>query len=516
MRWVIGNTLIWVSDAERDERNWLVQYLSYTDRRFHPGKGHYVSAQVTLYQLIDDRFPAGFGRAAFKMAQAQGFTVDIDDPRVVPCQPDPAADLEWLRHHPAVPTPITHQIEGVEAAVKNKRGILWLPTGAGKTEIAIGISKALPCKTLFFVHRADLLAQTAERFQTRTGLPAGVLGDGVREIPPGCRFVAVMFQTAHSALKTGRRDVLDEIEGAECIIVDEVHSLPADSFYEVVMRAERAYYRFGLSGTPLARGDGRNLLTVGALGPVIYRVMPEVLIRIGLLSNPKIRMVEHRVEPEVMERLAPRTVEPDDAADFDLSEVITPKKARWRQVYSAAVTKSKARHKRTAEIAAKAAKPCLVFVQEVQHGKAVADAVRRKGMQAEFVWGEEPTAARQAAIKRLVRGEIDVLVCNVIFQEGIDIPSLMSVVVATGGQSTIAALQRIGRGMRADVTTGKTDFEVWDLADIGCGCSREDPGGEHPGCRWLRKHTRARIKAYKSEGFTPKIEETFVLTEPKP
>jgi superfamily II DNA or RNA helicase len=72
----------------------------------------------------------------------------------------------------------------------------------------------------------------------------------------------------------------------------------------------------------------------------------------------------------------------------------------------------------------------------------------------------------------------------VIFQEGIDIPALRSVIIGTGGKSTIASLQRIGRGMR--MAEGKHEFEVWDVLDQGQ--------------KWLKAHALGRFQAYGREG----------------
>ncbi len=93
-------------------------------------------------------------------------------------------------------------------------------------------------------------------------------------------------------------------------------------------------------------------------------------------------------------------------------------------------------------------------------------------------------------MKGLVRGDLDVLIASVIFNEGIDIPELRSVVIAAGGQSIIAALQRIGRGMRT--AHGKDEFEVYDIYDSGN--------------KWMEKHTKARLGAYRGEEFEVKME----------
>jgi superfamily II DNA or RNA helicase len=112
------------------------------------------------------------------------------------------------------------------------------------------------------------------------------------------------------------------------------------------------------------------------------------------------------------------------------------------------------------------------------------------------VWGSNSSEERKASIKRLIRGDHEALIASVIFNEGVDIPELRSVVIASGGKSTIAALQRIGRGMRVkkDATGNvvKDEFEVYDFQDEGD--------------RWLQRHTRARVAAYMREGFETIVE----------
>ena len=474
MKWSIRNTLTTITDATDAEGEWLRDYLSYEDRHYVPRTGRFTSERVSLVHPVRRTFPTGFARMAFIEARTKGITIEFVDERVCPCAPDLSADLEWLQHHPAVDGEITHQIEAVQAVVKNKRGIIWSPTGSGKGSIAVGIAVALPCRWLFLVHRADLVGQQAARYLKHTGLEAGTLVDGAAAVPKDCRFIVATFQSVYSGIKRNDANILAMLGGAEGIILDECHAVAATTYLAVTMSATGAYYRVGMSGTPLARSDGRNLMVIGGLGPVIYRVLPEELIRVGLLARPTIRMVEVRQECA---------------------------RATWRGVYSEAVVRSTTRNRAIVAAVQRATKPCLVFVQHIRHGKMLKGLLECEGLRVEFVYGKEPLPIRRAAIKRLERGEIEVLVCNVIFQEGVDIPTLSSVVIAAAGASTIAALQRIGRGMRADRGTGKTMFEVWDFYDRDCGCGDGPPNEMHTGCKWLRRHSNERRKAYESEGY---------------
>lgn len=117
-------------------------------------------------------------------------------------------------------------------------------------------------------------------------------------------------------------------------------------------------------------------------------------------------------------------------------------------------------------------------------------AFARVGLRAGYVHGAHTTEQREAAIEQLVAGRLEVLVCSVIFQEGVDVPALRSVVIAAGGQSTIAAIQRVGRGLRK--SEGKTSCVVWEVLDRGQ--------------RWLEAHARARRLAYQAEGYEVRVE----------
>ena len=89
--------------------------------------------------------------------------------------------------------------------------------------------------------------------------------------------------------------------------------------------------------------------------------------------------------------------------------------------------------------------------------------------------------------------------CTVVFQEGVDIPDLRTVVIASGGSSVIAALQRIGRGMR--VSDNKSSCIVIDVHDTG----------EY----FLENQSKKRKKAYEGAGhdvssvFSDQIEHSF-------
>lgn len=325
---------------------------------------------------------------------------------------------------------------------------------SGKTEIAAGLIKSFPVYWTFIVHRSGLMYQAAERFAMRGITGVGVLGDGKVEV--GQHVTVTTFQTMWSQIKTPAvKELLKKTQG---IIVDEVHTLPGPTWSQVAEAFQEARYRFGLSGTPLDRSDQRSLITVGSIGPVIHRTPADVLVDAGVLAKPRINMV--RVD-QVVER------------------------PTYQGIYGAGVIRSQRRNATLLSCIKTAQKPCLVFVTNLRHGAILLDEAKRAGMSAFFVRGDVEEAKRAELKDKLRSKTIDVVIASVVWQEGIDIPELASVVIAGGGKSVIAALQRVGRGMRR--AAGKDTFEVWDISDVGT--------------RTLENHSKARINAYTREGY---------------
>ncbi len=467
-----GNIYSKLVRATPEELEWLRGFLTFAETKFLGGRRPR-NIETCLLNAWNT-FPSGLVRTVLDKAKVDKQVVQLIEKRVKPYSPDPDANIAWLRDY---------QKEAVDICCKRTRGIIWIPTGGGKGEIVCALTRAIPGNWLFVVHRSGLMYDIAKRYDARAqgvypggvetridmddpaeilkghhGLTAGRIGDGQWEPAkpgPGALTCAT-FQTLSAAM--GSEKMVELVTQVDGVIFDEAHTLPAESFWKVSMALSNAYYRIGLSGTPLARGDKKSVYTIAATGPVIYRIKPEVLIKQGVLARPKIKMVECVQESE---------------------------KPTWQGVYGECIVRSVARNKLVVDAAKRADKPCLVFVKELKHGKVLVKRLEKEGLSADFVWGNHSQQSRDRSIESLVRGDTDVLVCSVVFQEGVDVPELESVVIAAGGKSVIATLQRIGRGMRSNKGKKKT-FEVFDFLDSGN--------------KFLERHAKGRRKAYLKEG----------------
>lgn len=453
MRIEHGNSWCHVTEHTDEELEWLDGYISVPVQNYFQGVG-YVDDRYRMLSAVGHRFAAGLLPL---VQRAKVCSVLLDDLRgPAPCTLDANADLAWLRGYQRPP---------VSAASSQERGIIQAPTGSGKSELMIAMTRTLPCEWLMVVHRSDLVSQMADRYSLRTGERAGTFESG--EWKPGsCNLTVATFQAVYHALKSKTAATKRFLEAIQGLFVDEVHAAPASSYYRVIQAFQRARYKVGLSGTPLHRGDVSSLQTMGALGPIVHHIKYQTLVDAGVLARPVVRMVdfEHSI------------------GDWDRGD-------NWRAVYSGLIVSSQERNRLIVEMADVCQKPCLLFVEEMEQMNQLLPELRMSGLRAEGAHGGHWKADRKRMLEELAGGDLDVLVCSVIFQEGIDVPELRGVINAGGKMSTVACLQRVGRGMRK--VPGKDTFEVWDVADRG-----------QP---WLANHARERLYAYRGEGFDVEI-----------
>lgn len=446
--WLRHNNLYTrVARGTDEEKEWLRKTLTFDNSK----KAYFSkeSARVSVYNVLDEAFPSGCLPDVLEAARIQKIDIEVLDVRTPPGKILGREETAWLRGY---------QHDATDAAIFHTRGILKLGTGAGKSECAAALVKRVEASWCFVVHRTQLAEQMADRFRLRTkddalGFEVGFIGDS--KWAPQSRLTVATFQTLAKAEGAAKQKWFDSITG---LIVDEAHTIPAKSYMETVMKFRQAYYRIGLSGTPLDRKDKRSFFAVASTGPVIYSYTAGELVEDGVLAKPRINLV-----PVVQK------------GEF----------SNWDTAYKALIANSGVRNRFVIAACQKSKKPALCFVKLVEHGKRLAQSLNARGVKAQFVWGSDSLQSRKDAVKRLVRGDIEVLVCSVIFNEGIDIPDLNSVIIAPGGDSVIATLQRIGRGMR--LSEGKTTFEVWDFLDLGN--------------KWIERHAKERKRAYMRERF---------------
>lgn len=465
MRIERGNIRSKILEADDREFWWLYDYLTFKNRRDLYSKDE--DKAFYLLERNSESFPSGMMPLIEADAPDDGHFVEIVDRRARPPRLL-SPDLSWL---------YDYQKRGVELALRQEVGILWLPTGSGKTEMQIALCMVVPVRWLIVVPDADLLDQTARRWEERTRTRAGRVGDGIFTVD---RVTVCTFQTLY------RRFLDPEVQklllGAQGVIFDEAHTLPAETFYRVAMATINARFRLGFSGTPLDRGDQRSVYTISATGPVIYRVKSDLLVDLKRIAKPLITLVP------VVQFAEPRWY---TEGFFTLRQL-------YKESYDHFIINSRKRNLALLDIARRAAKPSLLFVKEKAHGYVLERLLQDAGIPAVFAYSRHKTSMRRSILAELVGGKIDVVICTNIFKQGIDVRELMSIIRGDAGKSVIEALQKAGRGSRVIWSEDgshlvKDRFELWDVFDRG-----------HP---WFFDHAKKRTRAYSREGFHPRIEE---------
>ena len=138
-----------------------------------------------------------------------------------------------------------YQKQALDAwAANEKRGIVVLPTGSGKTLIGIEAISSLNIPTIIVAPTLDLVDQWRSRLEEEFAVEVGVLGGGEQNIQ------ALTVSTYDSAYIHAER--LGNKFGL--IIFDEVHHLPAEG-YRNIAEMFASPYRMGLTAT-LEREDG--------------------------------------------------------------------------------------------------------------------------------------------------------------------------------------------------------------------------------------------------------------------
>ena len=145
------------------------------------------------------------------------------------------------------------------------RGILVLPTAAGKTFIALKAIEQLKVQTLIVVPTLDLIDQWRKRVKDWLGLEAGAVAGGENLL----RMVTVTtYDSAYlHAEHLGNKFLL--------VVFDEVHHLASTGYLQIA-EMYIAPYRMGLTAT-LERTDQRHSLLAQLVGDTVYSVEPEEL-----------------------------------------------------------------------------------------------------------------------------------------------------------------------------------------------------------------------------------------------
>ena len=336
-----------------------------------------------------------------------------------------------------------YQQKAVNAALSCQwhQGVLIAPCGAGKTEIGMAVIAHLGRPALWITHTLDLAQQAKERAQLRLGLDereVSIISGAHKRC--GTKLTIATVQSLY-------RMELDELaRTVGVVIVDECHHVvnnpESASMFAEVLRCLPARWRFGLTASD-QRSDGLSETILQVLGPRVAVIDPQQLEQITI--TPQVQTI-----PTAFVYTPRATETPVDyvrlmrhmAADQDRMH-------RVEQVLDRAVTEGTSWLVLAASLA----------VLERLHRYAL-----DLGLAAEFVCGSTKKADRQQALARMKNGQARILFATYqLAKEGLDIPRLDRLVLATPTRNKVIVQQSIGRIQRP--APGKTEALVLDIVD---------------------------------------------------
>ena len=371
-------------------------------------------------------FPTGLLRAVKETLEANGYEYDIEDHRVKPKPKREKTSLVGI----SMTGKYSYQQDAVDSAIENMQGIIKAATGSGKTEIAAAITQYLGLNTLFLVPSAELMYQTQKRFITRLGLTSkevGVIGDG--EWKPGSFVTVALVNTLESRLSNP--ETLELMSEIDILFLDECHGAGSETYFTVATFCP-AYFRFGLSATPLDRTDGADLRLIATTGEVFFEISNKQLV--DLEVSAKADIIWDRVNSPII-----------------------PKKTAYPTVYKTGVVEN-------AELITKVVDwttsfvnqglSTLILIEEIAHGEMLDDALWNNPQGVfiphQFIHGSEDTDVRAKAIADFDSRQLPVLVCSRILDQGVDTNAIDALIVAGSRKSKIKTMQRLGRGLRGE------------------------------------------------------------------
>ena len=302
-----------------------------------------------------------------------------------------------------------YQVDAANKMVQQGRGIASMATNSGKTEVMAAILWAfhLP-ESIIIVHRKELMYQTARRLEKRLGCKVGIYGDGVKSKR---NITVAMIQTLSKANIN--------FSSNKIVMVDECHHISSNQMMDVLFTIPGTY-RYGFSGTPLKYDDLSDMKLMAATGKILYETSNKFLISEGYSAVPTVKI---------------HVVESIDLGEWELD---------YQTAYDNLIVNNKVRNKIIASVALESKGIVLILVSRIEHGKLLQSLIP----DSVFVSGEDEAVYRNSVLDNMREGNSCVYIATPIYDEGIDVPNVDTIILAAGGKSHIKLLQRIGRGLR--------------------------------------------------------------------
>ncbi|EHP68458.1 DNA/RNA helicase, superfamily II [Metallosphaera yellowstonensis MK1] len=338
-----------------------------------------------------------------------------------------------------------YQREALDAWKRNgMRGVISLPTGAGKTLIGLGAIREAGSSTLIVTFTNEQLRQWLDSLKSSlSGTPkVGIFYSEKKEISP------ITVTTYQSAI----RHLKELSPSFKLLIIDEAHHLPAEKFKNIALGLV-APYRIALSATPF-RSDGKHVELFRLMGGLVYYKPLEELVSRGYLANFRVIQVKLPLTVQERERYTTlltrfrslskgRTmrelVNALQKGDVEAAEAL---RVHNEMRMLTALTQAKLNKIREI-VELNKEKKVVIFTQYVEHAETIS-----RFLGSLLLTGKMSKGDRVRVLEEFKESKKGVLVLTTVGDEGLDIPDANVGIIVAGTSSKRQFIQRLGRLLR--------------------------------------------------------------------
>ena len=345
-----------------------------------------------------------------------------------------------------------------------RRGVAVLPTGAGKSFLAMMAIADVQRPALIVVPTLDLMQQWATRLEEAFEVPVGMLGGGSKDVQD------LTVSTYDSAV------IMMEFIGNRfgLIVFDECHHLPG-RVNRMAAAMSIAPYRLGLTATPECNDDGDAVLEE-LVGPICFRrdidelegaiLAPYETHRIELPLDDDEAEAYERNRKTYIDFVRANGVNFGNPRGWQQFTGLCARMPDGRAVFNAYLAQkriaaaSRGKFRMIWDLIQRHAGECtLIFTAD----NNTAYALGRRFL-VPVITQHTKVVERKAFLDKFRAGDYPVLVSSKVLNEGIDVPEASVGIVVSGSGSIREHVQRLGRILRPMV--GK-QAQLYELVSEG-------------------------------------------------
>ena len=369
-------------------------------------------------------------------------------------------------------------------ALGRRRGMISMPTGSGKTRVAVqAVVESIRDQEfvggiLWVADRDELCEQAVESWRqvwaskgahsTRLRISRMWAGQPKQFPTDDLHVIVATIQTLYTRIEK-QPESYEFLANFKLLVFDEAHRSVAPTATTVMQelgltRWRRPYEPFliGLTATPYRGHDERETERL------VNRYGSNRLDAGVFESDNPERVIQELQDMRILAQADHDTIE---GGRFSLSEEEEQQAQKTPWLPRSVEDRIALNADRTRRIIEKYKEqieddwPTLVFATSVEHAKIVAALLTRLGTKARAVSGETETSVRRRAVEEFRSGEIKALVNYGVFREGFDAPRTRAIIVARPVYSPNLYFQMVGRGLRGVKNGGNDRCLILNVQD---------------------------------------------------